>query len=256
MIGFKIFQKGEELRKIKLAIVSFLSLALGSAFAAGPHDGITCLGCHDAHFAVAGKIFAVNNTQVKNPLTGESLDNLAAPKCLGCHQVQELGGAGIRPIHLHTTHPIGIKPNPKIADVPNNLLNDGLLDCVSCHEAHPSNNNFMYLRVDTGKTGEKLQNFCAACHSSKADLKSMGVKDANELQIFSAMDQSQGAKAFPRASAVINNKTKDYITPLGENSPNDLTPNYQNPPAWVYSPDLSRVKDGSVKAPAKKPAAK
>ena len=230
------------MRNIKLAIVSFLFFVLGSAFAAGPHDGITCIGCHSPHFAVAGKIFAVENTQTVNPLTGESIDQLAAPKCLGCHQVEALGGAGIRPIHLHTTHPLGIKPNPKIADVPDNLLTDGLLDCISCHEPHPSNTNFMYLRVNTGKTGEKLQNFCAVCHSAKADLKSMGIKKASDLKIFSAMDQSKGAGNFARDKVVISNKTKDYILPLGKNQPNDIMPNYQNPPSWVYSPDLSLIK--------------
>lgn len=242
------------MKRFKFLSLAVLAAASGSLFAGGPHDGITCIGCHDAHYAVDGKIFSVKNTKSTNPLTGESLENLVASKCLGCHQVQELGGAGIKPIHLHTTHPIGIKPNPKIADVPTNMLNEGKLDCISCHEPHPSNKNFMYLRVDTGKTGEKLQNFCAQCHSSKADFQSMGLKDVNDLKVFSAMDQQKGAKEFSRDSVTIRNHTKDYIKPLGKSRENDLTPNYLNPPDWNYSPDMSLLggkKDTPTKAKGK-----
>jgi predicted CXXCH cytochrome family protein len=227
--------------KIKLsAILAAVSLAT-FMWAAGPHDAITCIGCHSPHYAVDDKIFAVKNTKVRNPLTGESIDDLVASKCLGCHQVQEQGGAGVRPIHLHTTHPLGIKPNPKIADVPDNLLNKGRLDCISCHEPHPSNSNFMYLRVAVGQQGEQLQNFCSTCHSAKADLNAMGVEKGSQMKVFSAMDQSKGSGEFLRDQVVIHNDTQTYVTPLGENQPNDLVPNYQNPPEWTYAPDMSRV---------------
>jgi len=44
------------LRKNILVIVFFIFSM--EAYAAGPHDGITCLGgCHSAHFAVDDKIF-------------------------------------------------------------------------------------------------------------------------------------------------------------------------------------------------------
>lgn len=234
-----------------LAFWVFFLFSLVSVYAAGPHDGITCVACHSPHYAVDNKIFAVKNTKATNPLTGESIQDLVASKCLGCHQTQELGGAGVRPIHLHTTHPLGIKPNPKIADVPDNLLNKGKLDCISCHEPHPSNQNFMYLRVDAGAQGENLQNFCSTCHSAKADMTAMGVKAAKDLPVFSAMDQSKGAGTVPRDSVNIHNDTPEYITPLGENGPNDLTPNYQNPPAWVYSPDMTLAKKAKKPLPKK-----
>ncbi|MCK4738205.1 MAG: hypothetical protein KAT10_06540 [Sulfurimonas sp.] len=211
--------------------------------AAGPHDGITCLGCHSPHFAVDDKIFAVKNTIMKNPLTREGFDNLTAKNCLGCHELVEYGGAGIRPVHLHTTHPIGMVPNPKIASVPNTLLKNGMLDCVSCHEAHPSNKSFMYLRVDVGPTGDNIQKFCAACHSAKADLSSMGINRVDDIKIFSAMDQESGSGFFERDQVNIDNKTPSYIKPLGKIPANDIMPNYQNQPDWVYAPTINPLDD-------------
>lgn len=242
--------------KIKLILPVLLLSIFSIAQAGGPHEAITCIGCHSPHYAVDGKIFAVKNTKVTNPRTGESIDDLVASKCLGCHQVIEQGGAGIRPVHLHTTHPLGIKPNPKIADVPDNMLNKGRLDCISCHEPHPSNNNFMYLRVNVGAEGTEMQNFCGACHSSKANLASMGVKSGSQIKVFSAMDQQKGSGEYMRDKVLIQNDTPDYVTPLGENGPNDITPNYQNPPEWVYSPDLSRLNKKTSKSKKEKKSTK
>lgn len=230
--------------KIKLSILTLLApFSATLLLAGGPHEAITCVGCHSPHFAVDDKIFSVKNTKLKNPRTGESIQDLVASKCLGCHQVESEGGAGIRPIHLHTTHPLGIKPNPKIADVPENMLNKGRLDCISCHEPHPANNNFMYLRVNVGANAENMQNFCGTCHSSKADLKSMGVDSGSKMKVFTAMDQEKGSGEFLRDEVTIHNDTPEYITPLGESGPNDIIPNYQNPPEWIYAPDKSRLKD-------------
>jgi len=237
-------------------IVSLIVLMSSSLlYAAGPHGAITCLACHSAHFAVDDKIFSVKNKKMINPRNGASLEGLVAKNCLGCHEVEQFGGAGIRPVHLHTTHPIGMKPNPKIADVPENLLKDGKLDCISCHEAHPSNNNFMYLRVKTDK-GANIQNFCVTCHSAKGDMKAMGIEDASKIKVFSAMDQEKGAKSFLRDEVKIHNKTPSYITPLGKNNTNDMVPNYQNQPDWVYAPEfnpLDKVEKSKKPTTDKKP---
>lgn len=45
------------MRMILLSLIVALVPTILSA--AGPHDGITCLGCHSPHFAVDDKIFAV-----------------------------------------------------------------------------------------------------------------------------------------------------------------------------------------------------
>lgn len=231
--------------------VMFLSFMPSLVQAAGPHDGITCLGCHSAHFAVDDKLFAVKNTNMKNPLTREKFESLTAKNCLGCHQLPEYGGAGIRPIHMHTTHPIGMKPNPKIASVPDNMLKNGMLDCISCHEAHPSNKNFMYLRVNTGGAGENIQKLCAACHSAKADFDSIGVKKVDDIKIFSAMDQQKGAGFFSRDEVSITTKTKQYVKPLGKLPENDIVPNYQNQPDWVYAPTIDPWKEEKAKTAKK-----
>ncbi|WP_455756614.1 cytochrome c3 family protein [Sulfurimonas sp.] len=234
----------------KIAFMLFLFIG-SAAYSAGPHDGVSCLGCHSTHFAIDDKLFAVKNKKMINPRNGASLEGLVARNCLGCHELEQFGGAGIRPVHLHTTHPIGIKPNPKIADVPDNLLKDGKLDCISCHEPHPSNKNFMYLRVKTDQGGS-IQNFCVTCHSVKGDLTAMGIKDAKDIKVFSAMDQEKGAKSFLRNEVNIHNKTPSYIVPLGKNNPNDLVPNYQNQPDWVYSPEIDPLKNSKTEEKPKK----
>ena len=233
------------MNKIKglfMALTSALFISgilVTNTLAQGPHEGVACLGCHSVHFAVDDKAFAVKNTTMINPINGESLEGLVAAKCLGCHETQELGGAGIRPIHLHTTHPIGIIPNPRVADVPDNLLKEGKLDCISCHEPHPSNPNFMYLRVDTGSYGENLQKFCVTCHSAKADMKLIGVNSADELELFSAMDQQAGARNFTRSEVPVHNPSVEYIMPLGAIPANDILPNYLKKPSWVNEPEIN-----------------
>ncbi|MDD3325103.1 MAG: cytochrome c3 family protein [Sulfurospirillaceae bacterium] len=224
--------------KVTLALMAILVVAPLSLFGHGMHDGIGCLACHSTHYAVDHKIFAVKNPNAKNPLTGEILDKLVAKNCLGCHQLPEYGGSGIRPIHLHNSHPIGMIPNPKIASVPQNILREGLLDCVSCHEVHPSNPNFAYLRVDVGKQAENIQKLCATCHSAKVDLASAGIQSVEKMEIFSAMDQEKGAGYSLRNEVVTQNKTKEYVKPLGKLPPNDIMPNYTSPPAWIYSPEI------------------
>ncbi len=223
----------------KLGVVATaIFISTSSLFAFGPHDGLDCLGCHSPHFAVDDKIFAVKNTQLTNPVNGQSLEGLSAAKCLGCHQLEQFGGAGIRPIHLHTTHPIGIVPNPKIASVPANLLKDGKLDCISCHEPHPSNKNALYLRIDVGESATSMQNLCALCHSAKVDMAGAGL-DINTMKVFSAMDQSAGAGDFPVSQVRAQNNTPKYVKPLGKLPKNDLVPNYQDQPDWVYAPTIN-----------------
>ncbi len=225
-------------KQIRIILVSVISLSTG-LFAYGPHEGLDCLGCHSTHFAVDHKLLAVKNTNMKNPLTEETLNKLVARNCLGCHQLPAYGGVGVKPVHLHTSHPIGMAPNSKIASVPDNLLKNGLLDCVSCHEVHPSNPNFAYLRVDVGQAGSQIQNLCATCHSAKVDLANAGIKDVDQIKVFSAMDQEKGSGFTPKKDVRIENKTKHYVKPLGKIPANDITPNYQNPPSWIYAPEIN-----------------
>ena len=167
------------------AAVMMVSLPV-AAIAAGAHDDLTCNGCHALHSAKDNKlIFAVeSNKKDVNPKTKQPYGGITA-LCLGCHQAPESGGQGIKPIAGHMSHPYGLSSiNPKVAQVPSELLRDGKFECVSCHDPHPSNTNYKYLRIDTAN-GAKLDVFCATCHPMKADPKSAAVKK----QLFSSMDE-------------------------------------------------------------------
>jgi predicted CXXCH cytochrome family protein len=164
-------------------LIAFLP---GAGFAAGAHDGLTCTGCHALHTAKdSSLIFAVEankkdvSSKTKQPYSG------ITALCLGCHESPEKGGQGIKPIDGHMSHPYGISSiNPKIARVPSELLRDGKFECISCHDPHPSNANYKYLRIDTAN-GSKMDVFCAACHPMKADPKSAAAKS----RLFSSMDE-------------------------------------------------------------------
>lgn len=138
----------------------------GAALAFGPHDN-NCKECHSLHKAKGKAIIGVEpNKKEKNPSTGGSADDDIS-LCLGCHNDAE----GIMPIMLATTHPVGMKPGK--VKVPGDLLRgNGALGCTSCHDPHPSNPNYKYLRSGSTaitKAGD-LGKFCAICHQEKVDM--------------------------------------------------------------------------------------
>jgi predicted CXXCH cytochrome family protein len=198
----------------------------GQAMAAGPHEGLDCLGCHDPHYAKSMKIFKVKNEVYPNPRTGKPIDGISA-LCLGCHNLQEYGGAGVRPIYLHMTHPVNVQPNKQIASVPDKLLRDGILQCVSCHDPHPSNQNWRYLRVNTDNGG-KVGQFCGVCHGAKADKAFYGGDfAAGKTKVFSSMNEEAGAGSYEMGDnkLMIANPTPNYIQAHGPYE-NQLDPAY------------------------------
>ena len=69
----------------------------------------------------------------------------------------------------HDSHPFGLATwSPKKARIPEALLVNGRMECASCHDAHPSNTNYKYLRMDTGDDGRDTEAFCGQCHPRKA----------------------------------------------------------------------------------------
>ena len=179
------------MRYLIVAIMAVLILP-AMAFGAGAHDSLSCTGCHGIHTAETGDlIFAVKpNTKAVDEKTKQPYSGVTA-LCLGCHE--DNGGMGIMPIKSMKSHPYGVKPNPKVADVPDALLRSGKLECIGCHDPHPSNPNHKYLRVAT-KRGSEMQNFCSLCHSSKSGKKVSGA------QIFSSMNEG-GSSPAPRPAA-------------------------------------------------------
>jgi len=173
--------------------VIFVFAASGS-FAAGKHEGLNCTGCHGIHDAKGQLISAVElNTKVLNPRTQKPYSSTTA-MCLACHETVENGGMGILPVSAAMSHPYGVSSNPKVATVPEAFLRDGKLECVGCHDPHPSNPNYKYLRVDT-KRGSEMNKFCAICHSSKADVKE------SKVEVFNSMDERKAPAAGAPAAA-------------------------------------------------------
>jgi predicted CXXCH cytochrome family protein len=178
----------------------FLALALvtpAAALATGAHDSVGCAGCHSIHTAKGEMIFAVApnkgaiNPKTKQPYTG------ATAFCLACHEDAGKGGQGYAPVHANMSHPYGLPSvDPKIAKVPAELLRDGgKFDCLGCHDPHPSNPNYKYLRVDTGPKGQNMDAFCAVCHPIKAD-----AAVASKVAFFTSMDET-GNRAAKAAQA-------------------------------------------------------
>ncbi len=179
-----------------LVVLGFLILPT-RVLAFGPHDALTCNGCHAPHTAKGEFIFAVDpNTKDVNSRTGQPNSGVTA-LCLGCHQDPANGGAGIKPIASHVSHPFGLTTvNQHVANVPPGLLENGRLECTACHDPHPSNPNFKYLRVDTSG-GAKMDKFCVTCHGMKADAdKGKGV------EFFTSMDESKPREALLAVPAV------------------------------------------------------
>ena len=179
-----LFQGGDFMKFIRNVLLMIITLFVpASVFAAGSHDGLNCVGCHGIHTAKAAVIFAVEpNTKSLSPRTKQPFTGVTA-LCLGCHETVERGGMGIAPVSAVHSHPFGVIADPKVANVPDVFLRDGKLECVGCHDPHPSNPYYKYLRVDTAK-GAKLQEFCSLCHASKADPS--GVKG---MKVFNSMDE-------------------------------------------------------------------
>lgn len=172
------------------ALVFFLLPAV--AFAAGGHDDLDCTGCHSLHDARADQLIFANepNLEAVNPRTGSSYSGVTA-LCLSCHE--ETGGMGILPVFGDHSHPFSVVPDPKAASVPPELLRDDQLECVSCHDPHPSNPNYQYLRAST-VSGSQMKNFCSVCHPAKS-----GIRTAPS-ELFSSMDERQRVAAVAAGS--------------------------------------------------------
>jgi predicted CXXCH cytochrome family protein len=175
-------------------LVSMLALAPALAFAAGGHDSVGCGGCHSLHAAKGENIFAVApNTKYLNPKTKQPYGGTTG-LCLACHQDSDKGGQGYAPVSQHMSHPFGLSSvNPKVAKVPPELLRDNRFECMGCHDPHPSNPNFKYLRVDVGAKGQNIDRFCGVCHSTKAE-------SVTQVAIFDSMDERRTAAAAAKAA--------------------------------------------------------
>lgn len=166
---------------MKKVVMTFCFVACccwaGMAGAEGPHD-MQCMDCHTTHYAKGSYAIGVKPKIELNPARTRSSANVEAidALCLGCHNEEQ----GIKPVKIHTTHPTSIKPT--YAKVPEKLLWEGKLTCVSCHNPHPSNQNHMYLIVQTNK-GKDMGVFCAQCHPEQSSPETVKKADNAPLKI-------------------------------------------------------------------------
>jgi len=178
---------------VRLACLLFLLVPPAGALAFGGHDAVGCAGCHSAHVAKGEDIFALGpNTTVVDPRTGKANGSLSA-LCLSCHADREDGGRGVAPVSNHFHHPFSVaRPNPRLATVPQDLLRGGRFECVGCHDPHPSNPNYRYLRIAVKGT-PTLSELCGVCHPRKADA-------GRATPLFTSMDERAEPAERPAAA--------------------------------------------------------
>jgi predicted CXXCH cytochrome family protein len=133
-----------------------------AARAAGGHGKVGCNGCH------ANKAVMAGNKTLVDPATRQPYAGTTAI-CLACHESAEHGGKGFLPVTQQHSHPFALATvNPKRARVPAEYLTKDRFGCMSCHDPHPSNTNYKYLRTNVGASGDKMDAFCGLCHPTKA----------------------------------------------------------------------------------------
>jgi len=141
--------------------LALIMLSPVTVLAFGSHDN-ECIECHGVHTAKGAALIGVDPLEAQNPSTGTSVVDVSA-LCLGCHSDE----GGILEINLMATHPIGIIP--KRAQVPSDYLSvEGTMTCTSCHDPHPSNPNYMYLRAEVDSSSD-MGVFCEICHADKRE---------------------------------------------------------------------------------------
>jgi predicted CXXCH cytochrome family protein len=160
--------------------------------------------CHGNRLGVGLAVFIKKRKiPIINPYTGKPLERIESI-CLNCHgdeeykaQLKELGAdisfledepeampegtttpldemllgavdVGFMIIDLHESHPVGIVSEKVVLPEESRGFKwqENQLTCVGCHDHHPSNPNYKYLRWPTNK-GQDMNSFCAHCHTDK-----------------------------------------------------------------------------------------
>lgn len=145
-----------------------LLIAAANAQAAGPHED--CKMCHKSPDEEPYQFTVTPDTKTQNPKTSKPISGVSAI-CFSCHKEGYAGeNAGV-PINLSSSHPIGVVPSSRVS-VPKDVLEfngeKGLLSCGSCHNWHPDNKNYKYLRWEVSGRYD-LNRFCSQCHKNKAN---------------------------------------------------------------------------------------
>jgi len=182
-----------------LGLVGVWLFSPGRVYAAAHEE---CEICHGNRLGIGLAILTKKRKiAIINPNTGLPIERIEAI-CLSCHgdeeykkQIQGITGegfeefpeaklegttavleemmlkpvdVGFRVIDLHESHPVGIVP--KKVKLPKEARGfkgqEDQLTCLGCHDHHPSNKNYKYLRWPTDG-GRDINAFCAHCHKDK-----------------------------------------------------------------------------------------
>ena len=130
-----------------------------SAYSAGKEDGHKpCSLCHEMKGKKAQKVKIKPDTKTINPYTVKPFGPVDGV-CIRCHN--DL-------IHINKGHVLGIRPEK--ANVPDECLGyegqEGELTCLSCHNPHPHETKYKFLRWQVTETG--VDKLCRRCHVEKA----------------------------------------------------------------------------------------
>lgn len=127
-----------------------------------------CSLCHGVHTSKGLRLFPKEfNTKTINPNTSKHLGKIDS-LCMACH-ASKPQGEGIRALDLSRKHYFGGKIYVmKIPDSAKGFKGgEDLFTCLACHDPHPSNENYCYLRTQKDVKISKrkyLEKFCLWCH--------------------------------------------------------------------------------------------
>jgi predicted CXXCH cytochrome family protein len=172
-----------------------------------------CTLCHSVHNGHQEILFTeIPNRTTVNPRTGKPMRRIGS-YCMACHAA-EPDGTGYLAIDLRGTHPVGVKPKKvklagKLKGFPGE---EEAITCLSCHDHHPRNKNFKYLRWSVKGT-YYLNTMCQQCHPEKGNVEGTGPH--GQCALCHANHTGQGPYML---SEMLNNTTKNPTTrkPFGE----------------------------------------
>jgi predicted CXXCH cytochrome family protein len=144
---------------ICVAVFALLTARAGAEVHPVPLDKNTgaakCLECHD------GKA------------KGKSIHSAIATGCLSCHEVRV--NKDITRVKLITATPVALcftcHADKKAADIKGTVHPPAVRDCLTCHDAHASDNKNQLLKPMSG--GEK-ENLCSGCHQTGLNVPEKG----------------------------------------------------------------------------------
>jgi hypothetical protein len=137
-------------------IIILIYCLLPTSSYGGGHDD--CNICHKNAKEKEFDLIVKVEEKLFNPFTNKPYGKLDA-FCLSCHKMSS-----------KTSHPVGVVPSSKKILVPKEAMGfpgqEREISCLSCHNPHPDNENYKYLRWPT-ENRWNLAGFCINCHPSQ-----------------------------------------------------------------------------------------